>query len=90
MKLVLSDGTVVEPPKYRVCRYELPLREYASSPGGGGWGSPLDRDPMAVLRDVRDGTVSRHAARDIYGVVIADDGRSLDTAATERQRAALR
>ena len=90
MKLILKDGTVIEPPKYQVCRYNQPLREHASSPGGGGWGSPLERDPLAVLRDVRDGTVSRQAAHDIYGAVVSGDGRSLDSAATEIRRTMLR
>jgi N-methylhydantoinase B len=56
--------------------------------GGGGWGDPLDRDPAAVLRDVRWGKVSVGAARDDYGVVIA--AGSVDEAETARERAALR
>ncbi len=56
--------------------------------GGGGWGDPLDRDPAAVLRDVRWGKVSLAAARDDYGVVIADD--AVDEAATARERATMR
>jgi hypothetical protein len=43
-----------------------------------------------VLRDVRDGLVSRTVAHDIYGVVINDDGRSLDVPATEHHRTGLR
>ena len=35
---------------------------------GGGWGSPLERDPEAVARDVRDEFVTREAAETIYGV----------------------
>jgi N-methylhydantoinase B len=38
--------------------------------GGGGHGSPADRDPAAVRRDVAEGYVSPAAARDIYGVDI--------------------
>jgi N-methylhydantoinase B/oxoprolinase/acetone carboxylase alpha subunit len=37
-------------------------------PGGGGMGSPRDRDPDAVRRDVRLGYVSREAALRDYGV----------------------
>ncbi|MBH62448.1 MAG: hypothetical protein CL569_08360 [Alphaproteobacteria bacterium] len=58
--------------------------------GGGGWGDPLGRDPDLALRDVRDGLVSRAAARDIYGVIVDDDGRSLDLAATQHCRDSLR
>ena len=61
--------------------------------GGGGWGDPLQRDPEAVKRDVRDGYVSLEGAARDYGVVIAGDpdedpeGLTLDLAATERLRA---
>ena len=40
--------------------------------GGGGYGSPLQRDPAAVAADVREGKVSAVRAREIYGVVIED------------------
>jgi N-methylhydantoinase B len=56
------------------------------TPGGGGWGDPLARDPEAVLTDVRRGFVSAAAAERDYGVVIRD-GR-LDQAATKARRAA--
>jgi N-methylhydantoinase B len=35
--------------------------------GGGGYGPPAERDPAAVLRDVREGYVSAPAARRDYG-----------------------
>ncbi|WP_109355193.1 hydantoinase B/oxoprolinase family protein [Sphingorhabdus sp. EL138] len=53
--------------------------------GGGGWGSPLERDPELVALEIRQGLVTVDGARE-YGVVIADDGK-VDTAATERLRA---
>ncbi|OVZ59246.1 5-oxoprolinase [Pigmentiphaga sp. NML030171] len=52
--------------------------------GGGGFGPPAERDPQAVLDDVRQGYVSAAHARDIYQVVI-DDGR-IDVTATRRLR----
>jgi len=58
------------------------------TPGGGGYGDPLERDPEAVLEDVRDGKVSVARAEGAYGVVVADG--ELDAAATERCRAARR
>ncbi len=64
------------------------------SAGGGGWGNPLERDPLRVLEDVRDGCVSVEAAKDEYGVVIeagAGTGLerfALDEAATEKTRRA--
>lgn len=58
--------------------------------GGGGYGSPLDRDPQDVLRDVIDEKVTHRAAQEIYGVVCDPDRLSLDQRATEIQRAQLR
>jgi 5-oxoprolinase (ATP-hydrolysing) len=42
--------------------------------GGGGWGDPLERDPEAVARDVRDDKVTRAAARERHGVALTDGG----------------
>lgn len=67
-----------------------PFRLTASSPGGGGWGDPLSRDPLLVLRDVRDSVVSERAALDEYGVVLSEDARRVDFAATGRLRQRLR
>jgi len=55
------------------------------TPGGGGWGDPLRRDPQAVLEDVRDGKISAALARREYRVVIDRRG-GLDVAATRRLR----
>jgi N-methylhydantoinase B len=57
-------------------------------PGGGGFGSPLARDPGRVLRDVELGFVSARAARRIYGVIIRQ-GR-LAGEATAILRASMR
>src|SRR5207249_3193892 len=37
--------------------------------GGGGWGSPAERDPEAVRRGVREGYVAADAARRDLGVL---------------------
>jgi N-methylhydantoinase B len=62
--------------------------------GGGGFWSPLERDPKRVLDDVRSGYVSLEAARRDYGVIIHQQGRrfELDVEATNtlRQQAADR
>ncbi|MDZ7701386.1 MAG: hydantoinase B/oxoprolinase family protein [Halobacteriales archaeon] len=58
------------------------------TPGGGGYGDPLERDPAAVREDVLDDKVSVEAAAEAYGVVV-EDGR-VDEAATERRREAIR
>jgi len=64
------------------------LWEYIA--GGAGYGDPLDRDPGRVLADAQDGKVSRQAAADAYGVVLAADGGAVDEVATKDRREALR
>ncbi len=56
------------------------------TPGGGGWGSPLQRPAETVLEDVLDGFISPESAFDDYGVVLRRDGVSVDLAATEDRR----
>ena len=36
-------------------------------PGGGGYGDPAQRDPDAVLSDLKDGYISKEAAKKYYG-----------------------
>ena len=86
---VEQDGPTFVPPKYGVKRMG-PARMIADTPGGGGWGDAFERDADAVLRDVMDDVVSVEGARRDYGVVIGDDGRSVDVEATARLRAADR
>lgn len=85
MHVQSADGTTFTAPKYGVREFP-PARLEASSPAGGGWGDPKQRDPALVLRDVRDEIVSMEAAREVYGVVIAGDGRSVDMEATRAAR----
>ncbi|MBV8192526.1 MAG: hydantoinase B/oxoprolinase family protein, partial [Alphaproteobacteria bacterium] len=58
--------------------------------GAGGWGDPLERDPAAVLRDVRNELLSPQKAVADYGVVIDARTWTVDAAATARQREAIR
>ena len=58
--------------------------------GGGGWGDPVERDPHAVLRDVRNEFLSAERARSDYGVVIDTATWRVDEGATERLRAEIR
>ena len=59
--------------------------------GGGGHGHPFDRPAERVLEDVLGGYVGVDAARDNYGVVIADGAIDRQaTAALRRQRPATR
>ena len=89
MEIRCDDGTEIDPPKYGVLAVE-PMRLDIRGAGGGGWGDPWAREPEWVLRDVRDGTVSREAAAREYGVALSDDGRRVEADQTERLRAVLR
>jgi N-methylhydantoinase B len=62
------------------------------TPGGGGYGDPLTRDPAKVLADVREGMVTPEVAAREYGVVAKKNGAGwvLDEAATARQRGEMR
>ncbi|SDK57524.1 hydantoinase B/oxoprolinase family protein [Natronorubrum texcoconense] len=59
------------------------------TPGGGGYGDPLERDPDAVLEDVRNEKVSPEAAREAYGVELTDE-TNVDGDATAARRSELR
>ena len=59
------------------------------TPGGGGYGPPLARDPERVLEDVAQGKVTPDRARDIYGVVLDATGKAVDFEATRVRRRRL-
>ena len=58
----------------------------ACTPGGGGWGDPLERDPKAVLEDVLEEKVSLESAAKDYGVAIDPDCLDIDWEETDRLR----
>ncbi|QEC46172.1 hydantoinase B/oxoprolinase family protein [Baekduia soli] len=58
--------------------------------GGAGYGSPLERDPVRVQRDVEDELVSIDGAREHYGVVIDPTTLTVDEAATTARRTELK
>ena len=62
--------------------------EYHNWQGGGGYGDPLERDPVDVARDVRELLVSPDAADELFGVVL--DAGEVDGPATLERRAAIR
>jgi N-methylhydantoinase B len=62
-------------------------RVAVDTPGGGGFGDPLRRDPAAVAVDVRRGYYDATAAEARFGVVLGPDGEP-DLAATARRRGA--
>lgn len=56
--------------------------------GGGGYGSPLEREVRLVVDDVRRGIVSADVAAAVYGVVLRDG--VADEEATRARRAELK
>jgi N-methylhydantoinase B len=68
---------------------DIPIRPgdriTVSTPGGGGFGSPLDRSAELVARDVARGYFTREQAEARFGVVL-DAALNIEPAATERLR----
>ncbi|MCZ6872799.1 MAG: hydantoinase B/oxoprolinase family protein, partial [bacterium] len=56
------------------------------TPGGGGYGNPLQRDIARVVQDVRLGYISRQSAREVYGVVLHEASFEVDEDATQALR----
>jgi N-methylhydantoinase B len=56
------------------------------APGGGGYGSPLEREPEMVEADVAEGYVTPEQARSEYGVVIDPRTMKVNTEATRKLR----
>ncbi len=87
--ITLDDTVIAVPPKFtRTMRRGEVLHSIMQS--GGGWGSPLDRDPGLVLEDVLDEKIDRERARTVYGVVIPDEAQQVDAAGTAVLRASMR
>ncbi len=55
------------------------------SPGGGGYGSPMERESAKVAADVLAGLITQDRAREVYGVAVDASG-NLDTIETARLR----
>ncbi len=84
----LSDDSAFDVPQYSVHKLDA-ARVHITSPGGGGYGNPLERAPARVLRDLRDGLISRETAENTYGVVVDRRAWTVDETATHAKRAAL-
>ncbi|HSG42189.1 MAG TPA: hydantoinase B/oxoprolinase family protein, partial [Anaerolineales bacterium] len=86
-EVVLSNGTRPHPKS----RYTLQPGQHVilKLPGGGGFSSPLERDPERVLSDLQQGYISIEAAKNLYGVIIDSAIRTIDEEATIQQRTQL-
>jgi N-methylhydantoinase B len=85
-----ADGSTEEIPSKRVFTLHQGERLHVDTPGGGGYGDPLERDPEAVRQDVCDRRVTVRMARELYGVVLEEPSWCIDHQATQRLRATLR
>ena len=62
---------------------------YLMSQGaGGGYGDVLERDPLSVAKDAREGLISLNVARTVYKVVLDAHSFALDEVATAEARTA--
>jgi len=74
------------------CNLELETDDIVDvcTPGGGGYGTPVDRDPAIVAEDVRLGKISIERAQSAYGVVVDPSDLHWDREATDRLRGSVR
>jgi N-methylhydantoinase B/oxoprolinase/acetone carboxylase alpha subunit len=60
---------------------------YMTSQGaGGGYGDVLQRDPERVMKDLAEGLISHHTAREIFKVAYDERTLAVDEGATKRLR----
>ena len=87
---LLNPGTAGERPlDSKTAALRLKANEVISwrLAGGGGWGSPLERDPERVRQDVVRGYISLAAAERDYGVVLDAVTLVCDASKTAEKRA---
>lgn len=60
-------------------------RLHLETPGGGGYGTPNERDPQAVMRDIALGYIDEASARQDYSIALDSDGE-LDLEETKNLR----
>jgi N-methylhydantoinase B len=81
-----SDGSVSHLPSKCTVNIERGDSLVIKTPGGGGYGDPLSREPGYVLRDFLNGLVTMEAAAMDYGVVIDPETILVVKEATEELR----
>ena len=88
--VVVTQGGQSFPPPHLSKAQDIPLkagdRVRVGTPGGGGYGNPLTRDPSLVAEDVRLGRYTPTQARDMFGVAV-DRAGLVDGPGTEALRA---
>jgi N-methylhydantoinase B/oxoprolinase/acetone carboxylase alpha subunit len=57
---------------------------------GGGYADPLDREPEAVLKDVKINAISFETAEKVYGVIINQTEMAIDFESTQKHKDLIR
>ena len=69
-------------PPFRTKAQEVELTEgdtlHMESPGGGGHGSPLEREAERVLHDVEYGYITPEHAEEAYGIIVTEQDGSFE------------
>ncbi|MBO9396959.1 hydantoinase B/oxoprolinase family protein [Shimia sp. R9_2] len=90
---VWQDGMAYTP-EHLSKEQDIPLapgdRVHVQTPGGGGYGDPLARDPALVVEDVRLGRYNPPQARKLFGVMINAATGDDNAECTETLRAKMR
>lgn len=68
-----KSGATTELPAIALAKLEDGETIISVTCGGGGYGSPSEREPDLVREDVVEGWISRERARDVYRVALSDD-----------------
>ena len=80
---LLHNSTTPRPPRIV---YEGSLTAGGGAPGGKGYGDVLEREPQAVVEDVRDEIISDWAARNVYHVAYDAETWTADEEKTKELR----
>jgi N-methylhydantoinase B/oxoprolinase/acetone carboxylase alpha subunit len=83
----LLPGSVARPPRVV---YEGSLSAGGGAPGGKGYGDVLEREPQAVVDDVRNEIISHWTAANVYHVSYDSETWTADEEKTKELRAAER
>ena len=88
-EIIVERGGIVHRPAHITKEQDIPMKAgdtvRVGTPGGGGYGKARERDPAAVLHDVRMEYYTRKQARELFGVVIGAD-MTIDAIATRDLR----
>jgi len=83
-----ADGSLEPLPGVTSATLAPGERIVAVTCGGGGFGSPLKRDPLRVAHNAREGWITRDRAERVYGVIL-DEKFRINENETRRKRAEL-